>query len=65
LDGSLHYSILKVGIDPAEGELLIDLLTHNLEVVVSKSSVVTVVMLDPDTVLGSKSFKCSLGFNRF
>jgi hypothetical protein len=65
LDGSLHYSILKVGIDPAEGELLIALLAQNLEVIVGKLTIVTVVMLDPDAVLGSKSFECLLGFNCF
>jgi hypothetical protein len=41
LDGSLHYSILKVGIDPTEGESLIALLAHHLEVVVGKSTIVT------------------------
>ncbi len=43
-DGSLRYSILKVGIDPAEGELLIALLAHHFEVVVGKSTNVTVAM---------------------
>ncbi len=65
LDGSLRYSILKVGIDPLEGELLIALLARHLEVVVSKLTIVTVVMLDPDAVLGSESFECLLGFNCF
>jgi hypothetical protein len=64
-DGSLRYSILKVGVDPAEGELLIDLLAPHLEVIVGKSTIVTVVMVDPDTMLGSKLFECSLGFNYF
>ncbi len=54
-----------MGIDPAEGELLIALLTHQFEVVVAKPSIVTVVMLDPDTMHGSKLFKCLLGFNGF
>jgi hypothetical protein len=65
LDGSLHYSMLKVGIDPAEGKLLIALLARHLEVVVGKSTIVTVVMLYPDAVLGSKLFECLLGFNCF
>jgi hypothetical protein len=65
LDGSLHYSILKVGIDPAESESLIALLTRHLEVVVGKLTIVTVVMLDPDIVLGSKLFEFLLGFNPF
>jgi hypothetical protein len=57
---------LKVGIDPpAEGELLIALLAHQFEVVVGRPSIVTVVRLDPDTVHGSKLFKCSLGFDCF
>jgi hypothetical protein len=64
-DGSLCYSIMKVGIDPAEGELLIVLLARHLEVVIGKLTIVIEVMLDPNTVLGSKSFKCSLGFNCF
>ena len=64
-DGSLHYSILKVGIDPTEGGLLIDLLARHLEVVVGKLSIVTVVMLDPDAVLGGESFECLLGFYHF
>ncbi len=63
LDGSLCYSILKVDIDLAEGVTLIPLLAGHLEVVVGKSTIVIVVMLDPDAVLGSKSFKCLLGFN--
>ncbi len=65
LSGSIRYSILKVGIDPAEGESLIALLTHHLDVVVGKSNIVTVVMLDPDAMMGSKLFKCLLGFNCF
>jgi hypothetical protein len=65
LDGSLRYSILKVGINPTEGESLIALLTRHLEVVVGKSTIVTVVMLDPDAMLGSKLFECLLGFNCF
>ena len=65
LDGSLCYSILKVDIDPAEGELLIALLARHLEVIVGKLTIVTVVMLDLDAVLGSKSFKCLLGLNCF
>jgi hypothetical protein len=44
LNGSHCYSILKVGIDPAEGESLIALLAHHLEVVVGKSTIVTVVI---------------------
>jgi hypothetical protein len=64
-DGSLCYSMLKVNIDPAEVESLIALLACHLEVVVGKLSIVTVVMLDPDAVLGSKLFECSLGFNLF
>ncbi len=65
LDGSFCYCILKVGIDPAEGESLFALLAPHLEVIVSKSFIVTVVMLHPDAMLGSKLFKCLLGFNRF
>ncbi len=65
LDGSLCYSILKVGIDPTEGVSLIALLACHLEVVVGKLTIVTVVMLDPDAVLGSESFECLLGFNCF
>jgi hypothetical protein len=51
----------KSGNDPAEGELLIALLACHLEVVVGKLTIGTVVMLDPDTVLGSELFKCLFG----
>ena len=64
-DGSPCYFILKLGINPTEGESLIALLARHLEVVVGKLIIVTVVMLDPDAVLGSKLFKCLLGFNCF
>jgi hypothetical protein len=64
-DGSLCYSILKVGIDHTEGESLIALLAHHLEVVVDKLTILIVVMLNPDAVLGSKLFKYLLGFNCF
>jgi hypothetical protein len=39
--------------------------SDDLEVVVGKLSIVTVVMLDPDAVLGSKLFECLLGYNSF
>jgi hypothetical protein len=65
LDGPHRYSILKVGIDPTESESLIALLACHLEVVVGKLTIVTVVMLDLNAVLGSKSFECLLGFNCF
>jgi hypothetical protein len=65
LDGSLCYTILKVGIDPTEGGSLIALFARHLEVVVGKLTIVTVVILDPDSVLGSKLFECLLGFNCF
>jgi hypothetical protein len=55
-----------VGTDPAEGESPIALLARHLEVVVGKLFIITVVMLDPDAVLGtSESFECLLGFNHF
>jgi hypothetical protein len=54
-----------VGIGPTEGELLIALLARQPDVVVGKSFIVTVVMLDPDPMQGSKLFKCLLGFNCF
>jgi hypothetical protein len=53
LDGSLHISILKMGIVPTEGESMIALLAPHLEVDVGKSTIVTVVTLDPDAMLGS------------
>jgi hypothetical protein len=43
-DSSFCYSILKVGIDPAEGESLLALLARQLEVVVGKPSIVAVIM---------------------
>jgi hypothetical protein len=38
-DGSLRYSILKVGIDLAEGGLLNALLAHHLKVVLGKLTI--------------------------
>jgi hypothetical protein len=58
-------TFLKVGFNPTEGELLIALLARHFEIVVGKLSTVTVVMLDPDAVLGGESFECLLGFYHF
>jgi hypothetical protein len=54
-----------MGIDAAEGELLVALLAGLLEGVVSKTAIVAMVLADGDAMLGSKLLKCSLGLDRF
>ncbi len=60
-DGSLSNVILKVGIDPAEGKLLLLCLTCHAKFVVPEAAVVAVVVLDLRAVLGGKVFESLLG----
>jgi hypothetical protein len=60
-DGALGDAILEVGIDAAEGELLLCVVAGLLEGVVVEAPFVAVVALDPHTVLGSKGLKGAFG----
>ncbi len=63
-DGYLCYAILKVGVDPTEGELLPLGTAAVLEGVVCKLSIVAMVVEDADAVLLGKVLKGLFGFNR-
>ncbi len=56
-------SILEMGVDTAEGELLVALLAGLLEGVVGKAAIVAMVMADDDAMLGSELLKCLLGLD--
>ncbi len=60
-DGALGDAILEVGIDTAEGELLLCIVAGLLEGVVVEAPVVAVVMLDPRAVLGGKGLEGPFG----
>ncbi len=64
-DGLFCNAILKVEINPTEGELLPLCTAAILESIVCKLSVVTVVVEDADTVLLIKVFKGLFGFHCF
>ncbi len=57
----LGDAILKMGIDPTEGELLPCIVACLLEGVVVKTSIVTVVMEDLDSMLCSRLLEGKLG----
>ena len=64
---SLCNSILEVGIDPTEGELLAALLACGDKCIVCKLAIITMVVLDLHSMLGCKLLKglfCSNGFFR-
>ena len=64
---SLCNSILEVGIDPAEGELLVALLACGNKCIISKSAIIAMVVLDLHSMLSCKPLKglfCSDGFFR-
>ncbi len=61
-DGTLGNSILEMRIDPAEGELLLALLTCLLECIVRKLTIVAMVVFDGYAVLGGKLLECFLCF---
>jgi hypothetical protein len=62
-DGAFCYSILEMGFDAAEDELLIALLAGLPEGVVGKAAIVAIVVADDDTMLGGKLLECSLGLD--
>ncbi len=61
MDGLLGDAILKVGIDPTEGELLPCVVAHLLEGVVMEAPIVAVIMEDLDSMFCSKLLKGKLG----
>ena len=60
---SFSNAILEMGIDSTEGDPLSALLTVLQEQVVSKMTIVTMIMLDANAVLPGKSLKGTLGLN--
>jgi hypothetical protein len=60
-DGLLSDAILKVGIDPTEGELLPCIVACLLEGIVMESSVVAVIMEDLDSMFCSVLLEGELG----
>ncbi len=64
-DGLLGNALLKVGIDPTEGELLPCVLARLLEGVGMEASIVAVIMKDLDSMFYSLLFKCELGSKCF
>ncbi len=65
VDGALGDAILKVGVHATEGELLARVMTCLFEGIVGESPIVTVVVLDSDTVFGSKGLEGAFGDNGF
>ncbi len=63
-DGALSNTILEVGIDATEGELLSHVVAGLLEGVVEEATVVAVVVLDLHTVFGSKGLESTFGCYR-
>ena len=57
----LGYAILKVGIDPTEGELLPCVVACLLEGIVMEASVVAVIMEDLDSMFCRVLFEGKLG----
>ena len=64
-DGAFCYPILKMRVDPAEGESLLCLVAGLHERGVLESSVVAVVVCDFYAVVGSELLEGALGFNGF
>ncbi len=56
-------SILEMGVDAAEGELLVALLAGLLEGVVGKAAIDPMVVADGDAMLGSELLERSLGLD--
>jgi hypothetical protein len=56
---------MEVGVDATEGETLAAIVASFLEGIVVETPVVAVVVLDADTVLGSKGLEGLLGCNSF
>ena len=64
-NGTLSNPILEICSYASEGELLLVLSTFFLESIVSKSAIVTVIMLDVDAVIGCKLLECFFCFYCF
>ena len=64
-NGALSNAILKVGVQATEGKLLAHVMTCLFEGVVGKSLIVTVVVVDSDTVFGSEGLKGAFGGDGF
>jgi hypothetical protein len=64
-DGLLGNSVLKMRVDAAEGKPLASLLAPQLEVIVGKSAMVTMVVLNCEAVLFCKLLECKFGCNSF
>jgi hypothetical protein len=60
VDGLLSNAILEVGIDPAEGKLLLLCLTCCAKLVVREAAIVAMEVLDLHAVLSGKAFKSDL-----
>ncbi len=65
LDGLLGNAILKVGIDPTEGELLLCVVACLSEGIVAKTSIVTMLIEDLDSMFCSVLLKGKLGSKYF
>ncbi len=62
-DGTFCDSILEMGVDATEGELLIALLAGLLEGIVGKAAIVAMVVADDDPMLGGKLLERSLSLD--
>ena len=62
-DGSFSNVILEMDIDATEGKCLLLLFCILFEGIVSKSAIVTMVVLNRDTVFGRKKFNAALGID--
>jgi hypothetical protein len=60
-DGALSNTILEVGDDTAEGELLLRVVAGLLEGIVKEATIVAVVVLDLHTVFGGKGLEGAFG----
>ena len=64
-DGALGDAILEMGIHAAEGELLSRIMAGLPEGIVGEAPIVAVVVLDPNTMLGSEGLKGVFGGDGF
>jgi hypothetical protein len=60
-DAALSDAILEVGIYATEGKLLASVVTCLFEGIIGESPIVTVVVLDSDTVFGSEGLEGAFG----
>ena len=64
-DGLLSPSVLKMSIDPTEGQALPPLFACCLERVILESTIISVVVEDRDPQIGGMPLKSNLGSNGF